>query len=122
MAPFCIRFQLLKRILPYGWQVEKHGYNTQMLIILGMSIGMVAGYLLRRQERLLHFIDLSTTGLVYLLLFLLGVSVGGNRAILLALDELGGQALLLSSGAVVGSILLAAPLSARLFEQEIHEE
>lgn len=122
MAPFCIRFQLLKRILPYGWQVEKHGYNTPMLIILGMGIGMVAGYLLRRQERLLHFVDLATTGLVYLLLFLLGVSVGGNRAILLALDELGGQALLLSSGAVVGSILLAAPLSARLFEPERHEE
>lgn len=93
-----------------------------MLIILGMGIGMVGGYLLRRQVRLLHFADLTATALVYLLLFLLGVSVGGNRTILAALDELGMQALLISGGAMVGSVLLAAPLSARLFERPRDEE
>lgn len=93
-----------------------------MLILLGLSIGIASGYLLRRQKRLLHLGDLATTGLVYLLLFFLGVSVGGNRTILVALDELGVQALLLSGGAMVGSVLMAAPLAAHLFEQEHNEK
>ena len=88
-----------------------------MLILLGMSAGIVLGYLLRRRQRFLQVANMTTTGLVYLLLFLLGISVGGNEAILGTLDELGVQALLLSGGAIGGSVLLAAPLSARLFRR-----
>lgn len=93
-----------------------------MLILLGMSAGIALGHLLRRQKRFLHVANITTTGLVYLLLFLLGISVGGNEAILGALDELGLQALLLSGGAIGGSVLLAAPLGARLFSQEGGDE
>jgi len=93
-----------------------------MLILLGMSAGIALGYLLRRQKRFLHLANMTTTGLVYLLLFLLGISVGGNEAILGALDELGLQALLLSGGAIAGSVALAAPLGARVFKREDADE
>lgn len=93
-----------------------------MLILLGMIAGIAGGHLLRRQVRLLRVAELATAGLVYVLLFLLGVSVGGSEAILGALDDLGMQALLLSTAGMGGSILLTAPLGARLFTRPADDE
>lgn len=93
-----------------------------MAILLGMMAGIAGGYLLRRQARLLKAVEMATAGLVYVLLFLLGVSVGGNEAILGALDELGLQALLLSFGGIGGSILFTVPLGARLFPGRTNDE
>jgi uncharacterized membrane protein YbjE (DUF340 family) len=70
-------------------------------LILGIGIGFIG----RRWAAVLALADKVTNGAVYLLLFLLGVSVGLNKTVMSGLVNLGLQALLLSSGAVLGSVL-----------------
>ena len=48
--------------------------------------------------------------LIWVLLFLLGIEVGGNESIIRNLSTLGIEALLLTMGAVLGSILAACGL------------
>jgi uncharacterized membrane protein YbjE (DUF340 family) len=76
-----------------------------MLIIIGIMLtGVLAGYLLRRRKfGVKHLI----TALIWLLLFLLGIEVGTNRAIIEGIGTIGVEALLLTAGAVVGSTLCA---------------
>lgn len=82
-----------------------------MTILVGLLLGIGLGYALRRREWLIRFSGRIMGWAVYLLLFLLGLSVGDNQALLQALPQLGGQALLLAVGAVSGSLLLLFPLA-----------
>lgn len=77
-----------------------------MLKIVGIMLsGVLVGYLLRNRN--LSFISKGIMAAIWLLLFLLGVAVGGNEAILGSLDTIGLQALLLSVGGVGGSVVCA---------------
>lgn len=76
-----------------------------MVILSGLLLGIGFGYLVRRRERVVVASGRIMGWSVYLLLFLLGVSVGGNEVLLRSLPELGKQALLLSLAAVAGSIV-----------------
>lgn len=84
-----------------------------MFIALGIMIcGIVAGRALRDflSPRLVHLCIMSA---IFLLLFLLGVSIGANENLLTNLPRLGLQALLLIFCALAGSILavrLVSPL------------
>lgn len=75
-------------------------------ILLALVLGMGVGWLWRRWRRGLQVADRLTTVAVYVLLGLLGVSVGGNGRVMQALGQSGWQAFWLSLGAVVGSIAL----------------
>lgn len=68
--------------------------------------GIAVGYLLRRVA-LLQKIGKPISYTILLLLFLLGISVGSNEAIMNNLTRLGGQALLLAVAGTVGSVLAA---------------
>lgn len=82
--------------------------HTRMLLVLTlMAVGMLLGFLLRDRRGLLRSVDPSISVAIFLLLFLLGVSVGKNEVIMSHLDTLGVQALVLSVGAVTGSVLAA---------------
>ncbi len=72
-----------------------------------MTTGIVLGFLLRDKTGLPKVVDPSISIAIYALLFLLGVSVGTNEAIIKNLDTLGAQALFLTAGGVVGSVVLA---------------
>lgn len=77
-----------------------------MLKIVGIMLsGVLVGYLLRNRH--LSFVSKGIMAAIWLLLFLLGVAVGGNEAILGSLDTIGLQALLLSVGGVGGSVVCA---------------
>lgn len=87
-----------------------------MYIALGILIGgMIAGRLFRGQG----WLAAARRGVfpaVLLLLFLLGVAVGGNAALVRELPRLGGAAVLLMLGGVAGSVFcvcLLRPLFAR---------
>lgn len=78
-----------------------------MFTVIGiMFAGIGAGYLLRRVGWL-QKVGTSITYTIYLLLFLLGLSVGANREIVDNLATLGGQALLLTVAGTTGSVLAA---------------
>ena len=77
-----------------------------MFIIIGIMLsGMLIGYLLRSKR--LTWIHKIITFLIWLLLFLLGIDVGDNKAIMNGLHTLGLEALTITLAAVIGSSLLA---------------
>lgn len=75
-----------------------------MFIIIGIMLtGMLLGYLLRSKR--LKGIHKAITILIWLLLFLLGIDVGGNEAIMRGLHTIGLEAFILTFAAVAGSVL-----------------
>ena len=80
-----------------------------MFIIIGfMLTGILLGYLSRKKR--LHFIHKCITVLVWVLLFLLGIDVGGNQTIINGLHTIGVDALVITSAAVLGSVIMAGGL------------
>ena len=62
-----------------------------MFTVIGLMLGgMAIGFLLRRQK--FSWINKVITSLIWVLLFLLGVEVGGNRQIVEGLATLGVEA------------------------------
>ncbi len=77
-----------------------------MFTIIGIMLtGMLIGYLLR-SKRLL-WIQKVITLLIWLLLFLLGIDVGGNGKIINSLNTIGAEAFVITLAAVAGSVLAA---------------
>lgn len=78
-----------------------------LTVIIIMTSGMVAGYFLRNIKSVSKPVGIVITWAIYLLLFFLGISVGTNETIISNIGKIGFQALLLTIGAVTGSILLS---------------
>ncbi|MBN2364492.1 LysO family transporter [candidate division WOR-3 bacterium] len=77
-----------------------------MLNILAMmAIGIAAGFLIRKKQKTVKFFDLASGASVYVLLFLLGISVGKNETIVSNLGSIGIRAISLAIGAVSGSVI-----------------
>lgn len=77
-----------------------------MLIVIGLMVcGIVLGFYFRKRN--LKFISPLITVAIWILLFLLGLSVGGDPKIMDNLGTIGGEALWLTLGAVGGSVLCA---------------
>ena len=86
-----------------------------MFVIIGiMFAGVLCGWLLRRKPWLNCAASRLTMPLIFLLLFVMGVGVGGNGNVMDNLAGLGGKALLITLGAVAGS-LVAGKLVYRFF-------
>ena len=91
--------------------------------ILGFLVtGMLVGMLLRKQGSLLWVANRLMTWSLYLMVFLLGSSVGGNHAVIDNLGRLGFQAFLLCAGGIVGSVCAARLVSTRCFKPARYEE
>ena len=86
-----------------------------------MSAGMVAGFLLRKRKELYKKLDKTVSIVIYLLLFLLGLTVGQNRAIVENFHLIGVRALIITLASVAGSVILAAAAYRVLFQKE-HKE
>lgn len=77
-----------------------------MFIVIGfMVLGGVVGFLFRKRE--FKNISKILTGIIVLLLFLLGVEVGGNPQIVSGLTTLGMEAFIITVAAVLGSAIAA---------------
>ena len=77
-----------------------------MLIIVAIMLcGIAVGYLLRNWDT--RFISHVITALIWILLFLLGIEVGSNPRIVMGMQTLGIEALVLTIGGAVGTILCA---------------
>jgi uncharacterized membrane protein YbjE (DUF340 family) len=92
-----------------------------LTVILIMTAGMIAGFLLRRRKELYKRLDQTVSIVIYLLLFLLGLTVGQNRTIVENFHLIGVKALLITLAAVAGSVILAAVAYRFLFQKE-HKE
>ncbi len=70
-----------------------------------MAVGILLGRIFRKRN--LSYIPKIINLLIWVLLFLLGVEVGGNERIVKGIANLGAEALGICIAAVAGSIILA---------------
>ena len=88
-----------------------------MFTVIGLMLGgMAIGFLLRRQE--FSWINKVITSLIWVLLFLLGVEVGGNRQIVEGLATLGVEAFTITLAFVLGSCIFAWGLWYLLYKKK----
>ena len=74
-------------------------------VILFFAVGILLGHALRHRSKTIALADSLTMWTIYLLLFVLGLSVGINRQILQHIGSVGFQAAVLAAAAIVGSVL-----------------
>jgi len=87
-----------------------------MQVILFLAAGVVVGYLSRSKTTFLTAVGSAAMWSLYLLIFLLGISVGANDAAIRGLGHLGWQAFVLCTGGIVGSILVSCVVSRMFFD------
>lgn len=78
-----------------------------LLVLLIMIAGIITGVFIHRKPTLIKVNDQLISVAIYVLLFLLGVSVGLNKTIIQNIGTLGFQALIITLGAVMGSVLVS---------------
>lgn len=76
-----------------------------IIVLLLMLAGVFVGFFISRYPHLIRLNDKLTSVAIYALLFLLGISVGLNKTIIQNLDKIGVQAIVITLGAVSGSVL-----------------
>lgn len=92
-----------------------------MFTIIGLMLtGMLLGFLLRKQK--LSGIHKVITVLIWLLLFLLGIDVGGNQEIINGLHIIGLEAIIITLAAVLGSVTAAWGLWYVLYKRNKEEQ
>ena len=80
--------------------------DLDMFTVIGLMLaGMLTGFLLHKRN--LSFIHPAITMLIWALLFLLGIEVGGNEAIIRGLHTIGLEAVVLTLGGTLGSVTAA---------------
>ena len=84
-----------------------------MFTIIGLMLtGMLLGYLLRKR-------NLSKIHkLIWVLLFILGIEVGGNEQIIKGLHTIGLEAVILTIGGTLGSVIAAWALWRALYKRK----
>ena len=83
--------------------------------MLSIIAAMALGYALRHHCRT-KYLNRAILGTVALLLFLMGVSVGGNRTLLAGLSSLGSDALVLAIAGTLGSVWVGTWVYRRAFK------
>ena len=78
-------------------------------LVLTLALGVVSGYLLRHKSRISK-VPVYIHLVVCVMLFLLGMSVGLNKLIMSNLSYYCGQAALISSFSILGSVLASLAL------------
>lgn len=81
-----------------------------------MLSGIAVGFLLRNRNT--KHLSSVTTVLIWLLLLLLGIEVGGNPRIVSGMQTLGVEALLLTIGGSIGTVVLSWLLWVYIYNKE----
>ena len=79
-------------------------HTTMICVVASIGAGIATGALLHTHKRFIKSADRLTMWTIYLFLFLLGLNVGVKDEIMSNLGRLGFEALLLTAGALAGSI------------------
>ena len=83
-------------------------------IVACLLLGILIGACCRRVPQVEACAGPLMTSAVFLLVFCLGAAVGANRVVLGNLGRLGGQAVLLCTGGLIGSLWLGRMLAPML--------
>ena len=98
---FCERIIILASL--------SHPKNTRLVltIVLITLLGIALGYVLRR-HRWLQRVEMTIMLTIFVMLFVLGLTVGGNEYVVENLPSLGGLAALIALVAMTGSAVLVS--------------
>lgn len=80
--------------------------------------GIVAGFLIREKGKVLSVFEKVSSVTIYILLFFMGLSVGTNATVLNSFPKVGGIAIVLTFGALVGSVALTFAVDRIFFRKE----
>jgi uncharacterized membrane protein YbjE (DUF340 family) len=86
-------------------------------ILIILSSGILVGLLIVRRPKLHQINNDLLNWAIYLLLFLLGISVGTNKEVLNNLAKIGYEAIAIAVASIAGSVALSALLFKFLFKQ-----
>lgn len=76
-------------------------------ILIIMFCGIFLGFIFRKKRSVITAADKLAGWSIYLLLFLLGLSVGGNKMIINNFLQIGFNSILLTLSGVSGSVILS---------------
>lgn len=76
-----------------------------ILIVISLILGIGAGVLLRKKERVVKISEKLTGIMVFILLFFLGASLGGNKGIINKLTGIASASLVISIASIIFSII-----------------
>lgn len=93
-----------------------------IIIIVILFVGLFFGFLLKKIGKIKKYTKLGTNITIFLLLFLLGISVGANEKVIKNIDIIGVQALFHCFLAVFGSILVSYIVYKIFFKDIEHEK
>lgn len=88
---------------------------SEILII--MSSGIITGYIFRKKRTFITFADKLAGWSVYLLLFLLGLSVGNNDQVINNFPVIGFNSIIITFSGISGSIILSFILYKLFFKK-----
>lgn len=89
-----------------------------MLIVIAVMIaGVFVGHLLKKNKRLFKFIGKLNMWIIFLLLFVMGLSIGNNPQIIDNLSGLGVSAILIGLVSTMGSVFAAYLVYKYIFEK-----
>lgn len=88
-----------------------------MFTVIGFMLGgLLFGYLLRNQA-VVSYVGRLISVAIFILLFLLGVSVGANKEVVGSFTTIGLDAFLLAVGGVLGSVCAAWLVARYVFKE-----
>lgn len=89
-----------------------------MLVEMGCILGGIPlGYALRTRQTAVRWANRALSSIIYILLFLMGISLGGNVDLVARLSELGLSGILIGLCCAAGSALVALLLHKTLLKK-----
>jgi uncharacterized membrane protein YbjE (DUF340 family) len=86
-------------------------------ILLILTAGILIGLLFIKKQKMHQINNHLLSWAIYLLLFLLGLSVGTNQEVIQNLGKIGYEAIAIAIASIFGSVLLSGLLFKLLFKQ-----
>ncbi|MFV0345238.1 MAG: LysO family transporter [Bacteroidales bacterium] len=85
-------------------------------VLIVLALGVLCGFVVSRFAKLSgKRISKIIMFVIFLLLFILGLSIGGNKKIVNSLHTLGFQSILISVFSILGSVILARIAYSKFF-------
>ena len=87
-------------------------------ILIIMFSGIVLGFIFRKKRSLITAADKLAGWSIYLLLFLLGLSIGNNELIITNFGQIGFNSIMLTLSGISGSVILSFFAYKLLFKKD----
>ncbi len=87
-------------------------------ILIVLSTGILIGFLIVKRPKLHQLNNNLLSWAIYLLLFLLGISVGTNKEMIQNMGKIGYEAIAIAIASIAGSVFLSALLFKFLFKPD----